>query len=110
MKAVVLVVIGACTADDGGPSLTDVTPASAAAGASVALTGERFCGTRADCVGVAAKVELGIDAPIVVAPVLAYAATSATIQVPMLAAAGATELVLTVDGRSSNALPFEVIR
>jgi hypothetical protein len=126
--------LGAC-ADDGGPRLDDVTPASAGPGASVEITGRRFCGAavargqeidrwseRSEdhrllgprvplagaCLGVAAKIELGLNSPIV-AMVFTYSDSTATIQIPSIAMPGTTELVLTVDGRSSNALEFEVL-
>jgi hypothetical protein len=107
--ALVPLVFGACADDGTGPRLHDVTPAQAAPGAAVALAGERFCGGAGECESVAAIVDLGLDPPLLRARVLAYAASSATIEIPALATPGATSLVLTVDGRSSNALDFEVL-
>jgi hypothetical protein len=100
--------LGAC-ADDGGPRLDEVTPASARAGTSVQIVGRRFCGDSQACLGVAATVDLGLEPPIVQAMVFAYSDTVATIQIPTTATPGKTELVLTVDGRSSNSLDFEVL-
>ena len=111
MKPAVLglgLALGAC-ADDGGPRLDEVTPASAQAGASVEITGRRFCGTAVTCLGVAAKVEIGLDPPVVQAMVFTYTDMTATIQIPSISMPGKTDIVLTVDGRSSNALDFEVL-
>ena len=102
-----LLVLVGCT-DDGGPRLTQAMPAMAGIGASVELSGTRLCGQHVDCVAVPAKVEFGIASPIVEAQITALSDTHATIQVPVLASAGATSIVLTVDGRSSNALDFTV--
>ncbi len=100
--------LGAC-ADDGGPRLDQVTPSTARPGASVELTGRRFCGETLSCLGIAAKVELGLDPPMIEAMVFAYSDNVATIQIPSFAPPGKTALVLTVDGRSSNSLDFEVL-
>ena len=107
--ALVPLVFGACADDGAGPRLSDVTPARAVPGAAVELAGERFCGSTGECATVAAIVDLGLDPPLLRARVLAYAATSATIEIPALATPGLTSLVLTVDGRASNALDFEVL-
>jgi hypothetical protein len=100
--------LGAC-ADDGGPRLDEVMPASAPPGSSVEIVGRRFCGETTSCLGVAAKVELGLEPPIVQAMVFAYSDSVATIQIPAVATPGKTAIVLTVDGRSSNTLDFEVL-
>ncbi|NVB79302.1 MAG: hypothetical protein HOV81_12975 [Kofleriaceae bacterium] len=111
MKLAVLclgLALGAC-ADDGGPRLDEVTPSSARVGTSVQIVGRRLCGAQASCLGVAAKVEIGLEPPIAEAMVFAYSDTVATIQIPATAMPGKTALVLTVDGRSSNSLDFEVL-
>ena len=102
------VAVAGCV-DDGGPRLSRVTPDRAGIGASVEIVGDRFCGSAADCTDVAAKLEIGIDSPIVQAPIASYTATSATFVVPTIASPGETDIVLTVNGRSSNALPFVVL-
>jgi hypothetical protein len=89
--------------------LIRATPSSAGIGASVELAGERLCGEHADCVAVAAKVELGIDPPMVQARILAYADTMATIEIPVIAPPGDTDILVTVDGRTSNPLAFVVL-
>jgi len=108
MRAPAVLLLLCSCADDGGPRLTRATPEMAGIGATVELIGTRFCGMHADCAGVPAKVEFGIASPIALAPIHSLTDTSLTIQVPVLAAAGATDIVLTVDGRSSNALAFTV--
>ena len=106
--AIVVVTVVGC-ADDGGPRLTSVMPLRAPVGANVELRGERLCANHVECAGVAATVELGLSPPVVQATILAYTDVMATIQIPSVAVAGETDLVLTVDGRSSNALSFEVL-
>jgi hypothetical protein len=43
------------------------------------------------------------------ARILAFADTMATIEIPVIAMPGATDILLTVDGRTSNPLAFEVL-
>ena len=101
-------VLAACTPDETAPHLDGVTPTSARAGASISLVGDNFCGAAIDCVDVPAKFEFGLDPPMIQALVQSFASSSATIQVPPLAA-GPTSILLTVEGRTSNALAFEVL-
>jgi len=96
-------------AETGGPRLSSVTPEQAPAGANVVLQGMRFCGEHVACAGVTANVVLGLSPPILQAVIVSYSDMAATIQIPTVAEARATDLVLTVDGHSSNALSFEVL-
>ncbi|MCX5742666.1 MAG: hypothetical protein NT062_09240 [Proteobacteria bacterium] len=101
----VFALVGGCL-DDGGPRLDSVTPATAKRGAMVTIEGARFCS--GGCATTTGEVLLGLALPQIRANVLAYADTMATIAIPSIAPLGATELVLVVDGTSSNALAFEV--
>jgi hypothetical protein len=96
-------------ADDGGPRLDAVTPTMAARGAMVTLTGRRLCGASADCATAAGEVEIGLALPGVRALVVSYTDTSAQITIPAVTPVGATQLVVTVDERSSNDLDFVVL-
>jgi len=100
--------LAAC-ADDGGPRLVAVTPASASHDATVTVTGSRLCGARADCASAAGEVELGLRPPMVRAIVVDYSDTAAQIVIPPAVPVGATALTVTVNERSSNALDFEVL-
>ena len=102
------VVAGACTVE-AGPRLHEATPARAAVGARVQVHGDGFCGAAGDCSAVAYRVSLGLELPSVQAIVHGYSDTTADIQIPSIAPVGSTSIVLTVDGRSSNALDFEVL-
>jgi hypothetical protein len=101
--------VPAC-ADDGGPRLDDASPAAALPGAMVTLSGERLCGPSHDCTTAAGNVLFGVDPPQIQAPIVSYTDTSAVVGVPALAPLGMTAIVVNVDGRASNALPFEVLR
>ena len=83
-------------------------PAASSRNTMVTLTGSRLCGATADCAHVGATIAFGVQLPAIDAAIVTYAATTAAIIVPDAAPVGSTELVVTVDGRSSNALPFEV--
>ena len=105
-----LAILGTAGCTDGTePHLDRATPAAAAHGATVALSGARLCGTSNDCMHVTATIQIGLDLPTIDAPILGYTAGSATITIPDLAPTGMTEIVATVDNRSSNALAFEVL-
>jgi hypothetical protein len=94
---------------DGGPHLDSATPASAHANDIVALTGRHLCGSNADCATAGGSVAIGLSPPTVQAIIVSYMDTTAQIQVPAVAPIGKTDLVLTVNGQSSNALAFDVL-
>ena len=96
-------------ADERGPRLDSVTPAAAARGAVVTITGRRLCGEAADCETAGGAIRIGLDPPTVQANILAYSDTSADIMIPAITPLGPTELVVTVNERGSNALAFEVL-
>ncbi len=109
LRAVVLV--GACvgcTSAAPVPELTRVSPSGAAAGSSATITGSNLCGAAGDCAGAGGELDLGLDEP-VRAIVTSYAADEIVFTVPSIAPVGATQLVLTVDDDSSNALAFAVL-
>src|SRR5262249_32515250 len=97
----------ACGTDSTAPHLDSVMPGQGRANQVVTLVGERLCGMTGDCLHAASVVQFGIEPPMVDALVQTYAATSATIVVPSLAV-GTTQIVVTVEGRTSNALAFEI--
>jgi uncharacterized protein (TIGR03437 family) len=111
-----LVLALGCGASDTGPSISDVTPAQAAPGAAVVITGARFCGDAANraqpdgrCVTpVAGYVNFGLEDPVLRASVTAWTDTQIDVTVPQVATAGATDLVVTVNGVASNSVGFEV--
>lgn len=105
--ALAIVLVGC--ADDGGPRLIGVMPSSAGHNAIVTLIGSRFCGPRADCASAGGEVALGLELPAVQASIVSFADTTAQIRIPDIAPAGHTQLVMTVNDRSSNALAFEVL-
>jgi hypothetical protein len=98
-----------------GPTVDAVAPVAAARGADVVLTGAGFCGAGAitaarTCVDLpSGAVDVGLRAPIVRAPVRSWGAETIVVTVPTQAALGATAIYVTVDGRSSNAVDFEVL-
>jgi len=96
-------------ADDGGPRLDAVMPAAAGPNAAVMLFGTRLCGDGGDCAAAGGEVTLGLDPPFVQAMITSYEDTAAAIVIPELAPAGKTQLIVTVNERSSNALAFEVL-
>jgi hypothetical protein len=86
-----------------------VDPAAAGHDSVGTLVGTRFCGAHADCASAGGEVEIGLALPAVQAPIVMFDDTVAQIRIPFLAPAGPTHLVMTVNDRSSNALPFEVL-
>jgi hypothetical protein len=109
IAAVGLAVASGGCADDGGPRLDRVEPASASRDATVTLTGRRLCGASGECATAAGEIDLGLALPMVRVNVVSYADTTAMVVIPPAAPLGATVLIVTVDERSSNALAFEVL-
>lgn len=97
-----------CT-DEGGPRLDAVTPAASARNTMVTVTGQHLCGAEDDCTRATGSIVLGLSPPLVQASVVSAEPSALRIVIPSLAEIGATHLVATVDDRSSNALPFEVL-
>jgi hypothetical protein len=106
--ALVTMLAGGCS-DDGGPRLDAVMPAAIPAGGMVTMTGSRLCGESSDCSAAAGEVLIGLALPQTQAQIVSYDDTSALIVIPSITPAGKTDLIVTVDERSSNALPFEVL-
>ena len=95
-------------------SLTAVEPAAAGRGAAVTLTGLDLCGGTATAAGAcdplpSGAVDFGLSPPIARAAVVRWADAAITVTVPTPVAIGATSVYVTVDGRTSNALDFEVL-
>ena len=111
--AAVAALVG-CTPVD-GPTLTEAVPASARRGESITLRGDGLCpgavaGVDGNCDPLpSGAVDFGLDPPVLRALVVAWRPGSITVQVPTQVAIGATIVYVTVDGRSSNGLHFEVL-
>jgi hypothetical protein len=115
MRSAALALVAAC-APSAGPVLDEVTPAAARGGVHVTLTGTGLCpdavaGADGNCDPLpSGAVDFGLDPPIVRGLVVAWRPTSITVEVPTTQVAiGATIVYVTVDGRSSNGLHFEVL-
>jgi len=107
-----------CDGEDGiGPYIDRVEPEEGASGGAVEIIGKRFCGDGSDVAAddgtcnspPAGFVSFGLDADVVRATVVEWKQKRITVDVPQSAAAGATLIVVTVDGVASNAVDFEVL-
>jgi hypothetical protein len=93
--------------DSYGPTIERVTPEDGTAGDEVTLTGTGFCG-EGDCDPLpSGYVSFGIDPQIDGAPT-AWSATEIRALVPQSVAPGEIQIVVTVDGHSSNGVWFRV--
>jgi hypothetical protein len=107
-------VLAACTPVD-GPTVDRIEPARATRGTMVTVHGQRFCGEgRATGDGSCAAlppgaVDFGLELPMARALVLAWSDVAISVEVPDAARVGATDVIVTVDGRSSNGGTFEVL-
>jgi len=113
--ALVAVAVGAsaCAPVD-GPRLDAIAPAAARRGAMVTLTGRDLCGGTATAAGAceplpSGAVDFGLAPPMVRAAIGSWADATITVTVPSPVADGPTSVYVTVDGRTSNALAFEVL-
>ena len=110
----VVLVVGACAPAD-GPQLDAIEPRSAGRGVQVRLGGDGFCGPQGEgpdgtCSSLpSGAVDFGLEPPIARAEVVAWRAAAIDVLVPAGAALGATTVYVTVDGRSSNGVSFEVL-
>ncbi|MCE9577564.1 MAG: hypothetical protein K8W52_30725 [Deltaproteobacteria bacterium] len=109
--AALLVFTSACITN--GPQIDAASPTTVARGATVTLTGLRFCqdaGVAADgsCAGpVTGTVDIDVDAPIR-AETTAWSDTEIKATIPTMAALGSTDIYLTSSGRSSNAVEITI--
>lgn len=98
-----------------GPAVDRVEPAAAARGAMVTVYGEDFCGDgRAAGDGSCTtlppgSVTFGLALPTARAVVSAWSDGAIRVTVPDAARTGETEVMVTVDGRTSNAASFVVL-
>jgi uncharacterized protein (TIGR03437 family) len=114
--AALVVAMAALAACEGAtaPTIERLEPAAAARGATVTLRGAGFCGPdRARTTGECASppsgaVELGLAPPMTRAPILSWSDAAISVQVPATLAQGPIAVIVTVDGRSSNAATLEV--
>lgn len=97
----------ACSGVD-GPQLAAVTPAAAARGATVTLVGDGFCPGDPTCAAPVGDVSFGLEPP-AGAVITRWTATELDVLVPQSIAPGSTEIFVTIDGRSSGTLAFEVL-
>jgi len=105
-----------CGGDGEGPVIDDILPAAAAAGATVEIIGDRFCGDPDDsadgdgmCVdNVAAVVNFGAGEQVARAQISSYRHNSISVAVPSTVTPGATVVVVIRDGVPSNSFDFEI--
>jgi len=114
--AAAVVALAAGCGDSAGPTVDQVVPTAAARGTEIQILGERFCGDAAanvdeagGCVTPPAGfVTLGAN-DMVRASVRSWKAAEVRVVIPQSIATGSTVVIVTVDGASSNAAPFEVL-
>jgi uncharacterized protein (TIGR03437 family) len=110
----VAVLVAGCEGVD-GPLVDEIVPASARRGEQVVIGGARFCAGRVavdsdECEQLpVGGVQFGLEIPQVTAPVVTWNDVTIRVEVPDSVADGTTEIVVTANGRSSNAIDFEVV-
>jgi hypothetical protein len=107
IRAVLLLAAGC--AQDTGPHLSSAMPASAPHDTTITIAGERMCDGDCAHAGGEFVIGLGADLPAVQLVLVAFADTSAQVMIPAAAPTGHADIVLTVNGHSSNSLAFEVL-
>jgi hypothetical protein len=112
--AAVALGLAAC-APGNGPRIERVEPAQAVRGATVTVFGEQFSGEgRAADDGSCTtlppgSVVFGLELPAARADVLSWSDGAIGVTVPAAAVTGELEVIVTVDGRSSDGGAFEVL-
>ena len=108
MKAALAAAVVAGCAGVEAPELDTAMPASARRGDPVVLTGTGFCVPDCDT-SPAGSVAFGVEIPQIRGVVVTWNETAIQVVVPQSVATGSTEIVVSVNDRSSNALEFEVL-
>jgi len=90
-----------------GPTIDSVMPPSGPPSALVALMGNDFCGGGA-CDTAGGEVLFGLGSTPLRAGTASYDDGTIVVAVPSAAHVGTTQIVLDVNGASSNAVDFEV--
>jgi uncharacterized protein (TIGR03437 family) len=111
-----LCVVAACGDGGEGPVIDDVQPPAAAAGATIEIIGDRFCGDEdssanddGTCVSPPASlVFFGEQPDASRASISMYSHTQITAVVPAAAAVGATVVIVVRGEVESNRFDFEV--
>jgi hypothetical protein len=103
-----LAACGGTLAPENIPELQAADPPSAGANTTVVLEGLNLCGLQANCAGTDIEVKVLTPETLVI-DYEAYSATSITFVVPSFVPEGATDIIVVVDGESSNELPFTVL-
>jgi hypothetical protein len=109
-----LLVAAAVLAGCGGgiepPAIQVVAPSTAPRGAEVTIRGAGFCEPEAEggCAPFSGSVAFGIEIPQVRAVPVTWTEDTIRAPVPQSVDVGPTHIIVTVDGRSSNAADFTV--
>jgi hypothetical protein len=106
--AVGLLVFAACAADD-GPTITSLSPAAARHTQVVMIVGENLCAGVETCHGLGGMVQIGLGSPSYQAPPFDVTDEMWKFQVPDIVPIGEIDLLIAINGRSSNSFPFEVL-
>lgn len=91
-----------------GPTIDSVMPSSGQPTALVALMGSDFCGGLS-CDAAGGEVLFGLGSTPLRAQTASFEDSMIAIAVPTMAEVGKTQIVLEVNGESSNAIDFEVL-
>ena len=114
IAAVSALVLTGC-AGTSGPEIDRLEPEAASRGTTVTVRGGAFCGpgraaATGECVTPpSGAVDLGLALPMMRAPILSWSDAAISVQIPGEAPLGPTPLIVTVDGRSSNAATLEIL-
>jgi uncharacterized protein (TIGR03437 family) len=113
MTAAVVVGCCACTPID-QPIVDAIAPAAASPGANVTIRGSQFCTgtftTDGACESLPpGAVDFSLRPPIARAQIVTWRNDAITVIVPSQLPVGSTSVYVTVDGRTSNAIDFEVL-
>ncbi len=106
---------GCANDDPEGPEIYQLTPAAAAAGATIDVVGFGFCGelgvgAGGECVvPPAASVRIGAEGVVVRAESARWLDDRITVSLPDDLNVGVTLVTVAVDGVVSNAVDFEVV-
>ena len=91
------------------PHITSVSPTDIVQDGMFTIAGTEFCGASGDCATASLDVQIGTNSPFFNAPPQTYTATSVVAIMPPEVSLGSTQLVMTVDGLSSNGETISIV-
>jgi hypothetical protein len=98
-----------CSSSSDGPHITSVSPEMVMVAEAITITGTEFCGSSGVCAEADINIQLGTDPPYFNVMPQMETATQVVALIPADVGTGNTQLVMTVNGNSSNGVSLDIL-